>query len=109
MNLKQLVLEVLIEQLEEMRKEYDKQMDKEQLEREYIKYRQLAEKYKDCLEAIRTYSPKEVVYDDFAYHRMIDSYRQAAASALNKDYESSLDEYEEKQKPNTTFDEHDGC
>jgi hypothetical protein len=37
----------------------------------------------EALTAIRDYEPNEVVKDDFAYDRMIESYRQAARNAIS--------------------------
>ena len=38
----------------------------------------------ECLEAIRDYKPMEVAKDEFAYDRMVESYRQAARAGLEK-------------------------
>ena len=36
-----------------------------------------------CLEAIRDYEPSEIAYDEFAYKRMVESYRDAAEAGLS--------------------------
>ena len=36
----------------------------------------------EALEAIRDYEPSEIVYDEFAYKRMVESFRSAARKAL---------------------------
>ena len=43
-----------------------------------------AEKLKDCLEAIRDYerTPMEIEYDEFAYWRIVEAYREAARNGL---------------------------
>lgn len=86
-------------------------MDRDQIEKEYIKYRQLAEKYGDCLRSIVKNNPMPIADDADAAtcHGVIDVYRRTAARTLGVDYESSLEVYKESIKPNTTFDEHDGC
>jgi hypothetical protein len=43
-----------------------------------------APKMRRALEAIRDYEPHEVVKDDFAYDRMVDSYRVAAREAIRE-------------------------
>ncbi len=36
----------------------------------------------EALEAIRTHEHDEVAYDEFAYHRMVEAYRNAARAVL---------------------------
>ena len=36
----------------------------------------------ECLRAILDYRPSEICYDEFAYNRMVESYRDAARSGL---------------------------
>lgn len=52
-------------------------------------YRPLLEAARECLEAIATYDPwearggsAEVMYDEFAYRRLVESYRTAARAGL---------------------------
>lgn len=43
----------------------------------------LIRKMKAALEAIKAFEPHEVIKDDFAYDRLVESYREAARAALS--------------------------
>ncbi len=43
---------------------------------------------RECLEAIASFEPHELAYDQYAYWRMVESYRAAARNGLVKDSES---------------------
>lgn len=40
------------------------------------------ERMERFLTSIKDFKPKEIVYDEFAYKRMVESYRQAAKDGL---------------------------
>lgn len=66
------------------------------------------ERAKKALRAILEYEPTEVVYDKFAYTRLVDSYRAAAAArGLGEVYESE-EEYEEDEEDEYINDLLDG-
>jgi hypothetical protein len=64
-----------------------------------------------CLEMIRDFPkdgnprrtkdgyPGEVIFDDFAYKRMVDSYREAAVEGLDRAARSTLSPQKEGEKP----------
>ncbi len=53
-------------------------------EKKHLRSKAHVEQLEECLRAIRDYKPKEIVYDEFAYKRMVGSYREAAREGLKR-------------------------
>lgn len=48
-------------------------------------------KLEECLRAMRDYRPSEICYDEFAYKRLLQSYREAARNGLRRECTTKRD------------------